>query len=167
MGGGGQQPAAHRVTQKRREHRKNRGAKEPRPGQTQPGGGQAKQKDKAAKGKGEAHQNAPGRPARPTRPSNMSRRPDGRVRARRVPRPYRLRTAAVRMDECAPGGYPTPTRYEQPRSGWMSARPGGGQPLPAKNSRGPDGRVSAPQRRPRHATWHAQLTAQHTERAHG
>ena len=42
-------------------------------------------------------------------PSNTSRRPDGRVRARRVPSPYRLRTAAVRMDECAPGGCPAPT----------------------------------------------------------
>ena len=45
-------------------------------------------------------------------PSNTSRRPDGRVRARRVPSPYRLRTAAVRMDECAPGGCPAPTGYE-------------------------------------------------------
>ena len=45
-----------------------------RGGQPQPGGGQAKQKDKAAKGKGEAHQNAPGRPARPTRPSRASTR---------------------------------------------------------------------------------------------
>ena len=31
-------------------------------------------KDKAAKGKGEAHQNAPGRPARPTRPGRTSSR---------------------------------------------------------------------------------------------
>ena len=99
-------------------------------------------------------------------PRNTSRRPDGRVRARRVPSPYRLRTAAVRMDECAPGGYPAPTGYEQPPSGWTSARPGGTQPLPATNSRRPDGRVSAPQRRPAHATPHAQPKAQHTERAH-
>ena len=74
--------------------------------------------------------------------------------------------AAVRMDECAPGGYPTPTGYEQPPSGWMSARPEGMQPLPATKSRRPDGRVSAPQRHPTHATRHAQPTAQHTERAH-
>ena len=34
-----------------------------------PGGGRTKKKDKAATGKGEAHPNAPGRPACPTRPS--------------------------------------------------------------------------------------------------
>ena len=56
-------------------------------------------------------------------PSNTSRRPDGRVRARRVPSPCRLRTAAVRMDECAPGGYPAPAGYEQPPSAWTSERP--------------------------------------------
>ena len=32
-------------------------------------------------------------------PSTNSRGPDGRVCARRVPSPYQLRTAAVRMDE--------------------------------------------------------------------
>ena len=74
--------------------------------------------------------------------------------------------AAVRMDECAPGGYPAPAGYEQPPSGWTSARPEGTQPLWATNSRRPDGRVSAPQRRPTHATPHAQPTAQHTQRAH-
>ena len=31
--------------------------------------------------------------------------------------------AAVRMDECAPGGYPAPAGYEQPPSCWTSARP--------------------------------------------
>ena len=60
-------------------------------------------------------------------PATNSRRPDGRVRARRVPSPCRLRTAAVRMDVCAPGGYPTLAGYD---------------------SRRPDGRVSAPQRHP-------------------
>ena len=65
------------------------------------------------------------------------------MRARNVPNPYRLRTAAVQMDECAPGGYPAPTGYEQPPSGWTSARPEGTQPLPATNSRRPDGRVRA------------------------
>ena len=100
---------------------------------------------------------------------------------RRVPQTRRARTtstkprhrnrcqatpAAVWMDECAPGGYPAPAGYEQPPSGWTSARPEGTQPLPATNSRRPDGRVSAPQRRPTHATPHAQPTAQHTERAH-
>ena len=99
-------------------------------------------------------------------PSNTSCRPDEGVRARRVPSLSRLRTAAVRMDECAPGGYPAPTGYEQPPSRWTSARPKGTQPLPATNSRCPDGRVSAPQRRPAHAIPHAQPKAQHTERAH-
>ena len=30
--------------------------------------------------------------------------------------PCRLVTAAVRMDECAPGGYPAPVGYNQPPS---------------------------------------------------
>ena len=70
-----------------------------------------------------------------------SRRPGGRVCARRVPSPCRLRTAAVRTDECAPGRYPAPAGYEWPLSGWTSERP----------------RSDAP---------HTQPTAQHTERAH-
>ena len=73
-------------------------------------------------------------------PSNTSRRPARRVHAWRVPSPYPLRTAAVRMNECPPGGCPAPTGYEQPPSGWTSARPEGTQPLPATNSRRPDGR---------------------------
>ena len=73
--------------------------------------------------------------------------------------------AAVRMDECAPEGYPAPASYEQPPSGWTSARPEGTQPLPATNSRRPDERFSAPQRRRTQATPHALPTAQHTERA--
>ena len=96
-------------------------------GQPQPGGGQAKQKDKAAKGKGEAHHNAPRRPARPTRTQRASTHTP----------------AAVRMDECAPGGYPAPAGYEQPPSGWTSARPEGTHHLPATNSCRPDGRVCA------------------------
>ena len=51
--------------------------------------------------------------------------------------------ATVRMDKCAPGGYPAPTGYEQPPSRWTSARPEGAQPRPATNSRRPDGRVRA------------------------
>ena len=99
---------------------------------------------------------------------------------RRVPQARRARTthtkpphrnrcqatpAAVRMDECAPGGYQAPAGYEQPPSRRTSARPEGAQPLPATNSCRLDGRVSPPQRRPKHATPHAQPTAQHTERA--
>ena len=44
----------------------------PREGQPQPGGGRARVTDTAAKGEGEAHRNAPGRPARPTRPRRTS-----------------------------------------------------------------------------------------------
>ena len=74
--------------------------------------------------------------------------------------------SGIRMDECAPGGYPAPAGYEQPPSGWTSARPAaepapagyeqppsgwtsarleGTQALPATNSRRPDGGVCAPQ----------------------
>ena len=75
------------------------------------------------------------------------------------PAPASYGTAAVRMDECAPRGYPA---------------------LPATNSHRTDGRVSAPQLRPAdatHSTTHrastpmdrsqvAQDTAPHTGRAH-
>ena len=44
---------------------------------------------------------APGRVPSPCRLRN-SRRPNGRVRARRVPSPCQLQTAAVQMDECGP-----------------------------------------------------------------
>ena len=89
--------------------------------------------------------------------------------SRRVPQTRRMRTtrneprhenscqatpAAVRRKVCAPGGYPAPAGYEQQPSGWTSVHPEGTQPLPATNSRRPDGRVCAPQH-----------TAQHTERA--
>ena len=93
-------------------------------------------------------------------PSNTSCRPDRRVRARQriQPRPA----------------------TEQPPSGWTRMRPEGTQPLPAKNSHCPDGRVSAPQQRSAHATHStthrastpmnrsqvAQDTAPHTGRAH-
>ena len=45
-------------------------------------------------------------------PATNSRRPDGGVRAWGVPSPCWLQTAAVLMDECAPGGYPAPDGYE-------------------------------------------------------
>ena len=54
---------------------------------------------------------APGSEPSPCRLHN-SRRPDGRVCARRVPSHCLLRTAALRTDECAPGGYPAPAGYE-------------------------------------------------------
>ena len=100
-------------------------------------------------------------------PSNTSRRPDRRVGARQ-------RTQPLPATEQPPSGWrgarpegtqPLPAT-KQPPSGWTSARPEGSQPLLATNSRRPDGRVSAPQRHPAHATPHRQPTAQHTERAH-
>ena len=51
---------------------KGRANKRPRRGQPQPGGGRAKQKDRATRLEGQAHQNAPGRPACPTRPGRTS-----------------------------------------------------------------------------------------------
>ena len=54
---------------------------------------------------------APGSEASPCRPRN-SRRLDGHVCARSVPCPCGLRTAAVQIDECAPGGYRDPVGYE-------------------------------------------------------
>ena len=48
--------------------KKNKTQQQPQTGQPEPGGGLKKKKDKAATRKGEAQQNAPGRPARPTRP---------------------------------------------------------------------------------------------------
>ena len=117
-------------------------------------------------------------------PSNSSRRPDGRVRARQ-------RTQPLPATEQPPSGW-TSVRPEgthplpatkQPPSGWTSARPEGTEPMPATNSRRPDGRVSALQPRPAHATHstthrvstpvnRSQTTqdtahpTQHTERAH-
>ena len=44
-----------------------------------------------------------------------SRRPDGRMRARRIPSPCRLQTPAVRMDECAPRSY-TPHKQHSTRN---------------------------------------------------
>ena len=117
-------------------------------------------------------------------PSNTSRRPDGRVRARTVPKPYRLRTAAVRMDECAPGGYPAPAGYEQPLSGWTSERPAAkprtrnpkhstqsehtgdqGPSCPGHRTCNTAHRAGAPVNRS-HLAQDTVHTKQHTERAH-
>ena len=82
------------------------------------------------------------------------------------PAPAGYGTAAVWMDECAPGEYPAPAGYEQPLSRWTSACAEGSRPLTATNSRRPDGRLCAPQQRPAHTAPHTQHTAQQTERAH-
>ena len=47
-------------------------------GRPKPGGGRTKNKEKAARGKGEAHHIAPERPARPTRPSRARARTNAR-----------------------------------------------------------------------------------------
>ena len=72
---------------------------------------------------------------------------------RRVPQTRRARTtrneprhrnrcqatpAAAGMDECVPGGYPAPAGYEQPPSGWRSARPAA-YPAPAGYEQRPSG----------------------------
>ena len=100
-------------------------------------------------------------------PATNSRRPDGRVRARRVRSLYWLRTAAVRINECAPGGYPAPTGYEQPPSGWTSERPAA-TPRPHNTTRATQStahRASTPLYKSQAAqdTVHA---TQPTERAH-
>ena len=120
-------------------------------------------------------------------PSNNGRRVPQTRRARTTRNEPRYKNrcqatpAAVRTDVCGPGSEPSPCRLrnsrrsdgrvrarqrtkplpakKQPPSGWMSARPGGTQPLPATNS------PAATPRTPN--TAHApQPTAQHTERAH-
>ena len=80
--------------------------------------------------------------------------PSGRTSARPAANqaPARYGTAAVRMDVCAPEGYPARAGYKRAPSRRTCARLEGTQPLPATNSYRPDGRVSAPQRRPAHAT---------------
>ena len=109
----------------------------------------------------EARRTTQGHEARQRGTPPATTEPHGHVpshNGRRVPQTPRARTtrteprhrnrcqatqAAVQMDECAPGGYSAPTGYEQPPFGRTSARPEGTQPLPATNSRRPDGRVRA------------------------
>ena len=67
-----------RKTESKKKKGGGEATREPQKGQSQPGGGPAKQKDEAAKRKGEAHQNAPGRPACLTRPGRTSTRTHAR-----------------------------------------------------------------------------------------
>ena len=160
------------------------GGASPRGGERHHGVGKANRStERDRTGRGASHHAGPrGTPERQaaghnqgTRTGPKQQRPPGaanpkRGRTRRNEPRHRNRcqatTAVVRKDKCAPGGYPAPASYEQPPSGWTSARPEGTQPLPATNSRRSNGRVSAPQRRPVHATPDAQPKAQHTNQAH-
>ena len=66
-------------TKKKNKKKKSKAKAEgPKQGLPQTGGGPAREKDKAATGKCEAHQNAPGRPARPTRPRRARTRTHAR-----------------------------------------------------------------------------------------
>ena len=105
---------------------------------------------------------APGSEPSPCRLQN-SHSPAKQVRAQKVPSPCRLRRAAVRMEECVPGGCRAQAGYEQPPSRWTSARPAaypapagyataavwlcecapGGYPAHAGNEQPPSGLTSA------------------------
>ena len=127
-GGGGEttkeQPTAKRETQTRRERTKSRAA-----------GGREKQTKHSAK----ATRNGKGseRGATPAwrGPSKAERHSSQR---KRWGAPQRAREAGP-----ARPGHKEQAHARQPPSGWMSARPEGTQPLPATNSRRPDGRVRA------------------------
>ena len=87
----------------------------------QPGGGRAKQKDKAAKGKGEAHQNAPGRPARPTRQGRPSTRTHARDPGVASPNLQREVSAFKRNSPGAPTESPVERRTAR-KTGRVSDR---------------------------------------------
>ena len=71
------QSRTQRGRNKRAEGKKNQ--EQPQTGQPQPGGGRtSKERTKTGQRKGEAHQNAPGRPARPTQPSRACTRTHAR-----------------------------------------------------------------------------------------
>ena len=77
------------------------------------------------------------------------------------PAPASYGAAAVWMDECAPGGYPAPAGYETAAVRMDECAPGG-YPAPAAYEQPPSGWMSFS---PRSAPPHTQHTAQHTERA--
>ena len=84
--------------------------KEPQNGQPQPGGGRAKQNDKAVRRKGEAHQNAPGRPARLTRPGRTSTRTQARDTGVASSDPQGELTMSTRNSPGAPADSPVERR---------------------------------------------------------
>ena len=80
--------------------------KGPRKGQPQPGGGRAKQKDRAARGKREAHKNALGRPAHPSRPGRTSTRTQARDPGVASSDPQGEVLASRRNSSAAPAEFP-------------------------------------------------------------
>ena len=84
--------------------------KEPGKGQPQPGGGRAKQKDKATRGEREEHHNAPVRPARPTRPGRTGTRTHARDPGVASSDPQGEVTTSTRNSPSAPAGYPVERR---------------------------------------------------------
>ena len=133
------------------------GGPSPRRGERHHGVGKADRSTESDRtGRSAAHHAGPrGMPERPAAGQNQGTRTGAKPQQPQTQRARTTRTeprhrnrcqatpVAVRMDECAPGGYPAPTGYQQPPSGWTSARPEGTQSLPATNSRCPDGRVRA------------------------
>ena len=83
------------------------------------------------------------------------------------PAPAGYETAAVRMDECAPGGDPAPAGYKQPPSEWTSERPAATPRTrnTAHATHSTAQRASTPVNRSQVAQDTAHPT-QHTERAH-
>ena len=97
---------------------KGRANKGPTKGQLQPEGGRANQKERAARGEGEAHQNAPGRPTRQTRPGRTSTRTHTHTHGTRAWRPPTRKGRCRRPHETAPVHRPSPPsndgRYGKP-----------------------------------------------------
>ena len=84
--------------------------KEPQKGEPQPGGSPAKKIDKAASGKGEAQQDAPGRPARPTRQGRTSTRTHARDPGVASSHPRGEVTASTQNSPGAPAESPVERR---------------------------------------------------------
>ena len=93
-----------RLRQRRRTNKKRK--KTQQTGQSRPGGVRTKNKDGAAARKGEAHQNAPGRPACPTRPRRARTRTHARDQGVASSDPKGAVSASTRNNPDAPGESP-------------------------------------------------------------